>query len=654
MKYSHANRLGIFICHCGVNISSTVDIETVKKALTGYPGVSLITDHTYTCSNPGQDIIRNKIREEELDSVVIAACSPSLHENTFRKTLEEAGINPYKLEIANIREQCSWVHSDRKVATEKAISIIKAAVSKALLNEPLTPISVPVTRKALVVGGGIAGIQASLNIANSGYKVILVEKEPSIGGKMAQLSETFPTLDCSQCILTHRMVEVERHPNINLMVSSEVTRISGFVGNFEVTIRKKKTYVNAEKCNGCGICIEKCPRKTDSEFDRALSKRKVIYRPFPQAVPNIPVIDGEHCLYLLKGRCGVCRDVCGPGAIEFEQEERFVKEKVGAIVIATGYETFPIENIPEYGGGTIPDVIDGLAFERILSASGPTGGEIRRPSDGKVPKEVAFIQCVCSRDPERYFSYCSKVCCMYTSKHAMLYKHRVEDGQPYVFYIDIRAGGKGYEEFYQRASEEDEVLYIRGKVSRLYREDGKIVVEGTDTLLQENVAVRVDMVVLATAIRPSQDVSRIAQLLKASVDENGFFTEAHPKLRPVESMTAGVFLAGCAQAPRDIPDTVSGASAAALMVCNLFASEELKHEPTIAGVDEDVCSGCGICIGVCPYEARELDREKRVATVNEVLCEGCGACTAACPSGAAVQRNFTDKQISSMIKAILA
>ena len=646
-------RIGVFVCHCGINIAGTVDIKRVVGAVKNFPGVVYVEDYKYMCSDPGQNLIREKIKSEKLDGVVIAACSPTLHEKTFRNTVSQAGINPYNCEIANIREQCSWVHTNMEEATEKAIRIVKSIVAKTLLDESLVPIKSPVVKRALVVGGGIAGIQAALNIANSGYEVVLVEKEPSIGGRMAQFSETFPTLDCAQCILTPKMVDVASNENIKLLTYSEVVDVSGSVGNFKVKIKKKAKSVDYEKCTGCGICVEKCPVKVPNEFDRGMSERKAIYTQFPQAVPNKPVIDRENCTYFQKGKCRLCERVCPFGAIDFEQEDEVIEEEVGAIVLATGYELYDVSNMGEYGGGELEDVIDGLTFERLLSSSGPTSGEVRRPSDGKVPKTVVFVKCVGSRDPEHHFPYCSKVCCMYTTKHAMLYKHRVPDGKAYIFYMDVRTAGKGYEEFYQRAQEEDGVIYLRGKVSKIYKSDGKLIVDGFDTLTGRKVQVEADMVVLAMAIRPSSGAEKLFNLLKVSTDANGFLTEAHPKLRPVESLTAGIFLVGCAQGPKDIPDSVSQANAAASMISVMFSQDYLIHEPIITGVNEDLCSGCGICVAVCPYDARKINREKGTVEVNEILCEACGACAAACPSGAAQQKNLTDRQIISMIKAIL-
>ncbi len=648
-------KIGVFICHCGINIAGTVDVKKVGEEISKHPGVVYAEDYIYMCSEPGQGLIKEIVREKKLDSVIIASCSPSLHESTFRRTVESVGLNPYQLEIANIREHCSWVHPDREKATAKAINIIKTMIEKVKENESLFPVSISVTQRALVIGGGIAGIQASLDIANSGYEVILVEKSSSIGGHMIQLSETFPTLDCAQCILTPKMVEAGHHPNIKLLTYSEVEEVSGYVGNFKVKIRRKASFVDWDKCTGCGLCSEKCPTKVPSEFDEKLGKRKAIYVPFPQAVPNYPVIDKEHCLYFKTGKCKLCEKACEIGAIKFDDEDKFVEEEVGAIVVATGYDLYPVEKIGEYGAGKYKDVVNGLQFERLLSASGPTTGKVQRPSDGKVPKRVVFISCVGSRDPEHHFPYCSKICCMYTAKHAMLYKHQVPDGEAIVFYIDIRSDGKSYEEFVQRAQEKDKVIYIRGKVSKVFKDGDELVVWGADTLTGKQVEVKCDMVVLSMAVTASKGIEDLIRKLKIQADAYGFLTEAHPKLRPVETLTAGFFLAGAAQAPKDVPDTVAQASGAASKVLEMFSHKELSHIPIVAKVDKDLCSGCGICIDLCPYTARELVTEdgNRIAKVNEVLCEGCGSCIAACPSGASQQRNLADTQILKMVESAL-
>lgn len=646
-------KIGVFVCWCGTNIAETVDVDEVVKAVRELPGVVYARHYEYMCSDPGQELIKQAIKEKGLDGVVIAACSPTLHEVTFRRAVESVGMNPYQCEIANIREHCSWVHKDKRVATAKAIKIIKSMIEKVLLNEPLKPISVPITRRALVIGGGISGIQAALDIANGGYDVVLVERSPSIGGRMAQLSKTFPTLDCSQCILTPRMVEVRQHPRIKLLAYSEVEEVKGNVGGFKVKIKRKVASVNWDKCTGCGLCQQKCPVKVPSEFDRGLGVRKAIYTPFPQAVPNKPVIDRENCLYFKTGKCKICEKVCPTGAIDYEQTDTYVEEEVGAVVVATGYNLYPSKEIGEFGYGKYKDVIDGLALERFISPTGPTGGEIQRPSDGKVPKEVVFIQCVASRETEKGVPYCSKICCMYTAKEAMLYKQKVPDGQAYVFYIDIRAGGKGYDEFVQRAIEEYKVLYLRGKVSKVFQEGDKIMVWGADTLTGEKVEIAADLVVLAPAIVPSEGAKDLAKKLRIASDEYGFLIEAHPKLRPVESSTLGFYLAGCAQAPCDIPEAIAQASGAASKVLDLFSGKELLREPTIASVDEDLCGGCGFCVAACPFDALELDPERKTVKLTEALCEGCGACVASCPSGAIQLKNLRDKQVFKMIEAVV-
>lgn len=664
-------KVGVFICHCGENIGRTVDCPKVAEAAGKLPGVVHSVDYKYMCSDPGQNLIKQAIKEKGLDAVVVGSCSPHMHEKTFRKAVEGAGINPFLCEIANLREHCSWVHENKDEGTEKSIDLIRYAVEKVKRNEPLTTIRVPITKRAMVIGGGISGIQASLDIANAGYEVVLVEKEPSIGGHMSQLSETFPTLDCSQCILTPRMVEVYQHPKIKLLSYSEVEKVEGFIGNFKVTVKKKARFVDDEKCTGCGDCIQKCPikKKALSEFDENLTTRTAIYVPFPQAVPNIPVIDKEICTYFKNGKCSMCVKVCGRGAIDFEQKDKFIEEEVGAIIVATGYKLYSIDKKPEdspikgygeYGYGKYKDVIDGLQFERIASASGPTEGEFLRPSDNTVPKKIVFIQCVGSRDEAKGFSYCSKICCMYTAKHAMLYKHKVHDGEAYVFYMDIRAGGKMYEEFVRRAIEEDDVKYIRGRVSKIYEENGKYMVKGEDTIAGVPITIDADMVVLATAMIPQPESKKLAQTIGIPYDNYGFFNEVHPKLRPVESSTGGVFLAGACQSPKDIPESVSMASAAASKALVLFGSDFLEREPTVANVNEAICAGCFYCKKVCPYNAIEIKEipskngklVRVVAYVNEGLCQGCGTCNATCPSKSVELLGYTDAQIFAEISAI--
>jgi heterodisulfide reductase subunit A len=539
------------------------------------------------------------------------------------------------------------VHHDKAQATKKAILITKSMTARLLKNEPLQPISIPVTRQALVIGGGIAGIQAALDLANSGFSVILVEKNPSIGGHMIQLSETFPTLDCSQCIMTPKMVEVSRHKNITLMTYAEVLEVTGYVGNFNIKILKKPTYVDPAKCTLCDECTKVCPILVDNEFDQGLSGRRAIYIPFPQAIPATYTLDDQACPGMLPIACGKCADVCLPKAIDFDQKPQIIEYEAGTIIVAAGYDLYEKKMLAEYGYGRYNDVLDGLQFERLLSASGPTQGQVLRPSDHQVPKEVVFIQCAGSRDPEKHCAYCSKICCMVTAKHALLYKHKVPDGQAYVFYIDIRSGGKGYEEFVQRTIEEDDVLYLRGKVSKVFAEDNKLVVFGVDTLAGKPIEIKADMVVLAMAMRPAKGLPDLVKTLKLAVDKDGFLAEAHPKLKPVESITSGMFLAGAAQAPKDIPEAVAQAGGAAAKAMAILSSERLFHTPTTARVNPRLCTGCGMCLLVCAYDAISL--KDGIANINEVLCEGCGTCCATCLRAAIEIRNQTPLQIRQMI-----
>ncbi len=663
------SKIGVFICHCGENISATVDVAKVAEAAGQIDGVAFSTDYKYMCSDPGQTLLKQMVREKGLTGVVVAACSPRMHEPTFRKACTAAGLNPHMCEMSNIREHCSWVHDKGDATTQKAIDLVRTIVEKVKLNKPLQPIKVPITKTALVLGGGIAGIQASLDIANSGHQVILVEKEPSIGGHMSQLSETFPTLDCSQCILTPRMVEVAQHPNITLMTYSELEKLDGFIGNFKATIRKKAKSIDENLCNGCGHCITKCPtKKIPSEFNTGLGNRTAIYVPFPQAVPNKPVIDKNNCSYYQKGKCKICEKVCPTGAIRFDQEDKLVELEVGSVVIATGFNILEPSGFPEYGYGKYKDVITGMQFERLASASGPTSGEIRRPSDGKIPEKIVFIACAGSRDPAKGIPYCSKICCMYTAKHAMLYQHKVHHGKSYVFYMDIRAGGKNYEEFVRRAIVDDTVNYVRGRVSKVYEQDGKLIVKGVDTLLfAKPVEIEADMVVLATAAVANDGSEDLAQRLHVSYDAYKFFSEAHPKLKPVETNTAGIFLAGACQSPKDIPETVSQASAAASKVAILFSNNELSRDPVVAVVNREpaplfsTCVGCFLCATACPYQAigeelitnRKGEVIKKVAKVNPGLCQGCGTCVAFCRSKSIDIDGYSNEQMYSEVMALL-
>jgi len=645
--------IGVYVCECGINIAATVNVPEVMEFAKTLPNVKIARYNKYMCADPGQELIRKDILENDIDRVVVASCSPRMHEPTYRNVLKDAGISPHLFEMANIREQCSWVHKDKRVGTEKAKQVVAGAIARAALLEPLEYLEVGVTPSVMVIGGGIAGIQAALDTADKGFKTYLVEKDPSIGGKMAQLDKTFPTMDCSACILTPKMVDVARHPNIELMAYSEVEEVSGFIGNFKVKVKKKPKYVHMDICTGCGNCAAACRLKDriPNEFDTNLSKRSAIYVPFPQAVPLKYTIDPNKCLMLKVGKCGddsLCVGACEPGAIDFEMKEEIVDLDIGTIIVATGYDLYDPKQAPHWGYGKSPRVITGLEFERLVSASGPTLGHLE--IDGKEPKNVAFVHCVGSRDREGN-EYCSRVCCMYTAKHAHMVIDKLPNSRVVVYNTDVRAFGKGFEEFYNRVREEG-VDYVHRELD----DDFEVIPgeEGVTVKAAGHPDFEADLVVLANAIEPRFDANTLRHDLKISCSPDTFYMEAHPKLRPIDTFTEGIFLAGCCQGPKDIPDTVAQASGAAVRACIPLAQGVVRVEPIFADVDADVCAGCRLCEALCPYNAPEFNAEDKVMEIQQVLCKGCGTCGAACPSGAITMNHYKDSQVIAQLGGILA
>jgi heterodisulfide reductase subunit A len=662
LRSASKERVGVYVCHCGSNIAGVVDIEAVRAWVEENlkdRGVVLARDYRFMCSSPGQELIERDIRELELTRVVVAACSPHLHEKTFRTACERAGLNPYLCELVSIREQASWVHAHYpEAATEKAKALIAGGVERVLRHEPLEPLHVPIHPATLVVGGGIAGIQAALEIADAGFPVYMVEREPSIGGHMAQFDKTFPTLDCSACILTPRMVSVGSHPNITLMTWSEVEKVDGYVGNFTVTVRKKTRFLNTGLCNGCGVCVETCPKSViDEVYEAGLGYRKAIYSPFPQAVPRYPVIDADNCLRMNgAGTCQACTRACPTGAIDFNQTDETVKIEVGNIILATGYDLFDPRRITQYGYGRYPNVFTSLEFERLSNSAGPTNGELTLRDGVTKPKSVGIIHCVGSRD-RNYNNYCSAICCMQSLKYAHLIRERT-GATVFNFYIDMRTPAKSYDEFYQRVLDEG-TLFVRGKVAevsdvpRSPSEEGKLVIQVEDTLAGVQRRIPVDMIVLSAGLQPRHDSKEVARRFGITCSADGWYTERHPKLDPVATMTEGIFIAGCVSGPKDIPTTVAQGASAAARVLGRIQQREIALEPIGASIVEERCSGCRICNDLCPFNAITFHEDREVSEVNAALCQGCGTCVAACPSKAIRGTGFSDEQILAQLEGLL-
>ena len=653
-------RIGVYVCHCGTNIAGTVDVQQVAEwAATRLKrrGVVIGRDYKFMCSSLGQELIENDIKELGLTRVVVAACSPHLHEATFRTACQRAGLNPYLCELVSIREQVSWVHTDKVAATVKSQAVVSGGVERVLRHEPLEPLRVPIHPATLVVGGGIAGIQSALEIADAGYRVYLVEREPSIGGHMAQFDKTFPTLDCSACILTPRMVQAGSHPNITLLTYSEVEKVDGYVGNFVVTIRKKARKIKEDLCTGCGICQEKCPVKIiDDVYEAGLGYRKVVYTPFPQAVPKFPVMDVENCTYFKKGTCKACEKFCPTNAIDFNQQDEVFSVEVGNIVLATGYDLFDARRVTNYGYGRLPNVFTSLEFERLSNAAGPTNGSIVLRDGKTVPKAVGIIHCVGSRD-RNFNNYCSTICCMQGLKFAHLVHERT-GATVYNFYIDMRTAYKAYDEFYQRVLEEG-TLFVRGKVAevtdvpRIKDEEGHLIIQCEDTLAGKQRRIPVDMVILSIGLQPRADAKETAKKFGLSCSADGWFIEKHPKLDPVATMTEGVYIAGCAQGPKDIPSSVAQGAAAAARVLGKIEQKEMALEPVRASINQDQCSGCRICNNLCPFNAILFHDDRMVSEINPALCQGCGTCVAACPAGAISGTAFSNEQIMAQIEGLM-
>ena len=645
-------RVGVYVCHCGVNVGGVVNCPEVAAYAETLPNVVIAKDYKYMCSDPGQSLIQEDIKEHNLNRIVVAACSPRLHEPTFRRCVEEAGLNKFLFEFANLREQDSWVHMTQpEEATAKAKDLTRMAVAKARLLEPLEASKVAVDKKCLVIGGGVAGIQSALDLADMGFKTYMVERNPTIGGRMGQLDKTFPTLDCSMCILAPKMVDTSKHENIELITYAEVKEVDGYIGNFTVKVEKKPRYVKEDDCTGCGQCQEVCPIEIPNYYDEGVGMVKAAYIPFPQAVPLCATIDKNYCI-----DCGLCETVCGPDAIDRDMEPEEIELHVGTIIAATGYDPYDPTEKYEYGYGRYTNVITAMEIERMINASGPTGGHVQKPSDGKEPKRVAFIHCVGSRDEQIGKSYCSRVCCMYSMKNAQLCIDHEPDTEVTCYYMDIRSFGKGFEEFYKTSQEKYGIEFIRGRPAEILENDDlTLTVRAEDTLLGKVTEYTYDLVVLSVGLEPPKGSNELRQTLGLSRTTDGFYMEAHPKLRPVDTLTDGVYIAGVAQGPKDIPDAVAQGSAAASRASIPMAKGEVEIEPITADTDTTVCGACEVCVELCPFGAVSIEGEgaDKHAAINVALCKGCGTCVGACPSGAMNQNHFKTEQIMAQIAAAL-
>ena len=645
-------RIGVYVCHCGVNIAAAVDCEAVAEYAGTLPDFIVAIDYKYMCSDPGQSLIQEDIKKYNLNRVVVGACSPRLHEPTFRRCVEEAGLNRYLFEFANLREHDSWVHmNEPEAATEKAKDLVRMAIAKARLLQPLTPSLVDVNNNALVIGGGVTGIQTALDLGDMGFHTYLVERNPTIGGRMAQLDKTFPTLDCSLCILAPKMVDCGKHENIELITYAEVKDVDGYIGNFTVTVEKKPRYVDEKLCTGCGACSEACPIEMPNYFDEGIGMTKAAYIPFPQAVPLCATIDKDYCI-----GCKLCDAACAPGAIDHDQKAEEIKLEVGTIIATTGYDPYDPSGKYEYGYGRYSNVITAMEIERMINASGPTTGHVVKPSDGKTPKRVAFIHCVGSRDEQIGKPYCSRVCCMYSMKNAQLCIDHEPDTDVTCYYMDIRAFGKGFEEFYKTSQEKYGIEFLRGRPAEIIENDDlTLTIRAEDTLLGKVTEYTYDLVVLSVGLEAPHGANELRQTLGISKSADGFYMEAHPKLRPVDTLTDGVYIAGVAQGPKDIPDSVAQGSAAAGRAAIPMAQGKVAIEPITATSDESICGACEVCVELCPFSAISIvgDEGHKHAEINVALCKGCGTCVGACPSGAMDQNHFKTDQIMAQIDAAL-
>ena len=635
-------KVGVFICECGGNISDTVDIQKVKDSL----NVEVVEQFVNLCSLNGRKIIRDAIFDHHLDRVVIAACSPISHEKTFQDYVQP--LNPYLMDMANIREQCSWVHNDKEGATKKAITLINASIEKVKKSDAVNPIYCQTPNEVAVIGGGIAGMNAALSLAKQGTKVTIIESSPSIGGHMAKIGKVFSPVkiaeECGMCLLNPILNEVVWNENIEIITNAKVIESERRAGTYNLIVEKSPRYVDTEKCIACGKCAEVCEVEVPDDWNDGLSNRKAIYRPFGQSYPEAYVVDMEHC-----DRCGDCKRQCSMNAIRFKVKPEKIPISVGSIIIATGHKLFDPDLRPEYGYSRYDDVITQSELGRITGVNGPTKGKLVK-SNGEIPKRVVMIQCVGSRDekPDGHL-YCSKVCCSVALKNANIIKHKHPETDVVICYTDMRTPSM-YEKYYKH-TQANGVRFIRGRPGEVVKRNGNFIVRVEDTLKREFSEIEADMVVLSTAMEPSEGTKEIAEILNVGTTEDEFIKEAHPKIKPVTTDIQGTFVCGTAQDPKDITESIMQATAAASKVSE-YNYGGIEIEPFIAEIDEEKCIVCGECVERCKFKSMSIQDDE--IYIDPMSCTGCGKCLVGCKQFAITVNGNIDEKIKATIDGVLA
>jgi len=663
-------KVGVFLSDCGKQLSEILDFNALTDYVKSVSGVAMIGRSSEFWRGEGLQFIVDAIKGGKINRVVVAESLPKLSEVNIVQAVEKAGLNPYLVEVIDLKDHCAWPHRGTpSEATEKAKAMLLAAIERAKLLEPIEKLEFPALKSALVIGGGIAGMQTAIDLADLGFEVHLVEKAPFLGGLAARAGRFFPTDDCAICIqspasdvktITHTSKKcVYRSgfsaiPNLNILANSKVVGVEGVPGNYKVTIEKKPRYVNELKCVRCDLCTTVCPVEVPDEYNAKLKTRKAIYMNIPNVHPPVYVIDESVCKF---HDCAKCVEVCPTAAIELDQKSERSTMNVGGIIVATGFREFDSSIIKEYHYGDYPDVVTNLELARMIDGFGPTGGVIVRPSDRKPAKKVVFVQCVGSRD-RRYNPYCSSICCMISLKHAALIKSAYPDTDVTICYIDIRTPGREHEDYYERAREMG-IKFVKGRPTEILRdpETNRLIVDVEDALAKKFLEIDADLVVLAPAMVPAEGTKELAEILGIELDKDGFFKEYNAKLRPTETKLRGIYLCGGATFPKDAPTASLHAHSAAIKAAKFLITGKIVKDQRTAVVNEDYCGDCEFCPVTCPYGAISLEptsEDHLVARISDLLCEGCGICVGTCPLNAIELRHSRPNQMLAQMKALMS